>query len=176
MNILKITSYKGDTKMDNEINAVNDMGENNNMKHVNSLYIPTLTKENNQFLKETIKGLKGNSAKTTHIQPLSLSTLSSMNYLFLKRVTGKLDNEYVDIALAEYLTALNLENIVLTSGMSQAIKSEIQEGSYFESKNIQQIDTLVKNTILTITGVNDIDTFKTVYHQYMQIIRELDTQ
>lgn len=83
---------------------------------------------------------------------VTTTAVSTMNYLFLQTMIGKIDHENINEELDLFLYDLSNEFDAIQPEYVAEFKRELNEGPYFENISKAQARTLLDETIVKITS------------------------
>lgn len=83
---------------------------------------------------------------------LEAQAVSSMNYFFLRTITGKTIDTKVQEELGLFLERLSKQRYTLAPDIKKEIKDEVDMGGYFFGKSRQQIMEVLDQGIIKIRG------------------------
>lgn len=87
------------------------------------------------------------------ISTLEERAVSSMNFFFLRVVVGRETPEIIIEELEGFLEKLDLESTELSPGIRHQIRTEIEEGDYFDNtKSLNDARALINKAVIHITG------------------------
>lgn len=83
---------------------------------------------------------------------LETQAVSSMNYFFLRTITGKMSDTKVNDELQLFLPVLEKQRYVLKPDIKKELKDEIDHGNYFFGKSRADIMAILDQGIIEIRG------------------------
>lgn len=99
---------------------------------------------------------------------LEAAAVSSMNYFFLRTITGKPIDAKVESELGTFLERLQRQQKHLAPDIEKEIRDELDLGGYFFGKSRKEIMTLLDQGIIKIRG----EAMPEVTNFYMRILPE----
>lgn len=161
------------TDVENEVVIVDYDTEGVNVEELvtvngEEVSVSEISEVNPKELYAILKQIKGNKED---IAPLTVqgSAISSMNYFFLRLMTGK--SIYPGDVMSEMESYLNFitPDSFADPKIRSILISEMQEGDYFTGMQLtSEVVPMLKAAILTVTG--DID--RVVFDAYFSLIKE----
>lgn len=97
---------------------------------------------------------------------------SSMNYFFLKTVTGKIHHTLINDELTRFIRVLAERYYTVDRDMRSEIIKEINEGEYFKDVPLDQVERCLNEAIEQITGENHPNV-ASLYTDWVKTARKL---
>ncbi|MGX1266688.1 hypothetical protein RKD55_004632 [Rossellomorea marisflavi] len=103
---------------------------------------------------------------------LSTQSISSMNYFFLRTVSGLDDYELINQELEGYIKVIAERYWMIDSYTRSTIIKEIKDGDYFKDEPLEEIEQSLNTVIARLAG----DDFPSVAHFYTNLIEQAREQ
>jgi hypothetical protein len=98
---------------------------------------------------------------------ISTQAISSMNYFFLRTISGKDNIDVINQELEGFIKTIAERYWTIDQSVRMRIIKEINEGDYFKDEPIDQIEQTIHETIVRITG----DEYPGVAYHYANLVR-----
>ncbi|MGX1195808.1 hypothetical protein [Metabacillus sp. SLBN-84] len=97
---------------------------------------------------------------------VAVQATSSMNYFFLKTVTGKINHDIINEELGSYIETIADGYHMIDEAMRAKIMKEIKDGEYFADLPLEEVEQEFIQTIKRLTG----EAYPGVAHFYTNLV------